>query len=257
MPGPRTKTALILSDWQCDLQNQDYIDRTLRLAKDLQPDKIVHVGDETDATTIGRWVQGLPEEAEGNLQEQIDVTVANLRAFREAAPGASFDICYSNHLDRFTHSIRTRLPAFRHLRNLSVESLFGLDDLHIRFRREIFDVFPSVFVAHGHQFGLTSVNQYSKGSEWANRLGGSLVAGHTHRPLLSSVASGLGSGRSDFYMNVGCSMDFSKAEYITSKSPQWGLGVGLIQYNTRTGWIQPQLIVADAQGRFYFEGKWY
>ena len=257
MTGPRTRTALILSDWQCDLQNQSFIDRTLRLAKDLQPDRIVHVGDETDATTIGRWVQGLPEEAEGNLQEQIDVTRFNLKRFREVAPGATFDICYSNHMDRFTRAVRTRLPAFRSLRDLTVESLFRLGDLGIQFRRELFEVFPGVVAAHGHQFGLTSANQYSRGSDWAQRLGSSIVAGHTHRPLLTSVASGYGSTESRFYMNVGCSMDFAKAEYITSKSPQWGLGVGIIRYNTRTGWVQPQLIVADAQGRFYHEGTWY
>lgn len=257
MPGPRTKTALILSDWQCDLQDQSFIDRTLRLAKGLQPDRIVHVGDETDATTIGRWVQGLPEEAEGNLQEQIDVTRDNLSRFREAVPGATLDICYSNHLERFSRSVTTRIPAFRHLRALGIEALFDLDALGVRYRREVFEVFPGVVAAHGHQFGLTSANQYSRGTEWAQRLGVSLVAGHTHRPLLTSVASGLGSTESRFYMNVGCSMDFARAEYITSKSPQWGLGVGIVHYNTRLGLVRPELIVADARGRFRFEGTWY
>jgi predicted phosphodiesterase len=252
----RTRTALVLSDWQCDLHDQDYINRTLKLAKDLQPDKIIHVGDETDATTIGRWVRDTPEEAEGNLQTQIDITTRNLRKFREACPDASFQICYSNHLDRFSQSIRTRLPAFRHLRALSIESLFGLNELGIRFERSAFEIFPGVIAGHGHQWGLTSANQYAKGTQTVHKLGVSVVAGHTHRPLLTSVSTGYNFQMdSAFYMNVGCSMDFKSAEYITSKSPEWGLGVGVLNWHRDHG-TMPELSIAK-EGRFQFHGQWY
>lgn len=254
----RTRTALILSDWQCDLHDSDFINRTLALARDLQPDRIVHVGDESDATTIGRWARDTPDEIEGNLQQQIDATEAFLHLFRDACPDAGFDICYSNHLARFAYSVRTRIPAFRTLRALTIESLFGLDALGIRYRRELFDVFPGVIAGHGHQWGLTSSNQYVKGTGVVAKSGMSVVAGHTHRPLLTSVAVGF-SGRgmqSRFYMNVGCSMDFDKAEYITSRSPEWGHGVGILEYNSRTGWVQPHLLIADGN-RFRWAGRWY
>lgn len=251
------QVALILSDWQCDLHDQSFIDRTVRLARDLQPDRIVHVGDESDATTIGRWVQGTPAEAEGNLQVQIDVTHDNLAAVRRAAPNAEIDVCYSNHLGRFASAVTTRIPAFRHLRGLRIEELFGLDDLKINYRRELFEVFPGVLAAHGHQFGLTSANQALKGPQWCHKLGASIVAGHTHRPLLTSAAQGaVGAMTSRFYLNVGCSMDFGKAEYITSRSPEWGLGVGVLEYNPRMG-VHPTLIAANSGGRFRFGGKWY
>lgn len=257
MPGPRTRTALILSDWQCDLHDQQFIDRTLVLAKDLQPDKIVHVGDETDATTISRWVRDTPAEVEGNLQRQIDITSANLLRFRETCPRADFSILYSNHLERFSHAVRTRLPGFRTLRALTVESLFGLEDLAIRYERKLVEVFPGVIGAHGHQFGLTSSNQYQRGTAWAHKLGASIVAGHTHRPMLTSIMTGtVSSATTRFYLNVGCSMDFTEAEYIMSKSPEWGHGAGILEYNSRTGWIQPHLITAH-DGRFRWEGKWY
>lgn len=255
--SPRTRTALILSDWQVDLHDPAFIHRTLELAKDLAPDKIIHVGDETDATTISRWVRDTPDEIEGNLQEQIDATQRLLRLFREAVPGASFDICYSNHLARFAHSVRTRVPAFRTLRNLTIESLFGLDALGIRYRRELFQVFPGVLAGHGHQWGLTSANQYQRGTIWAHKYGASIVAGHTHRPLLTSVMTGsVSSAATRFYLNVGCSMDMSKAEYIMSRSPEWGHGVGILEFNTRTNWTQPHLITAH-DGRFRWSGRWY
>jgi hypothetical protein len=254
--SPRTRTAVVLSDWQCDLQDDDYLKRTLTLVKDLQPDKIIHVGDESDATTIGRWVQGTPAEAEGNLQTQVDITHTWLDRFRSAAPSASFQICYSNHLDRFSKSITTRLPAFRHLRALSIESLFGLDELGISFERQAFEIFPGVIAGHGHQWGLTSANQYSKGSATVHKLGVSVVAGHTHRPLLTSVSTGYNFHMdSKFYMNVGCSMDFRTAEYITSRSPEWGHGVGILTWHRDHG-TQPELSIAHG-GRFEFLGRWY
>jgi predicted phosphodiesterase len=253
----RTRTALVLSDWQVDLHDEGFIEKTLKLAKDLQPDKIIHVGDESDNTAIGRWVQGTPEEAEGNLQTQIDITHSLLRKFREACPDATFDICYSNHMARFTQSITTRLPAFRHLRALSVENLFGLDELEISYRREIFEVFPDVIAGHGHQWGLTSANQYTKGTSVVAKTGKSVVAGHTHRPLLTSAAVGYNFNmQTNFYMNVGCSMRFSAAEYITSKSPEWGHGVGVLTWNRTLDRTMPELLVAQ-NGRFYYKGTCY
>lgn len=253
----RTRTALVLSDWQCDLQDDDYLRRVLALARDLKPDKIVHVGDESDNTTIGRWVQGTPQEAEGNLQTQIDVTHGWLRKFREAAPDATFQICYSNHLARFSQSVTTRLPAFRHLRALSIENLFRLDELEIKYEREIFEVFPDVVAGHGHQWNLTSANQYSKGTSTVLKYGKSIVAGHTHRPLLTSVATGYNFNlATNFYMNVGCSMRFDAAEYITSKSPEWGHGVGVLTWNRTLDRTMPELLIAQ-DGRFYYQGKCY
>jgi hypothetical protein len=253
----RTRTALVISDMQCDLQDDAFLGRVLSLAKDLCPDKVVWIGDESDATTIGRWVQGTPAEAEGNLQRQLDVTYDWQKRFREATPDSIHEMAYSNHLARFSQSITTRLPAFRHLRALSIENLFRLDELEIKYQREIFEVFPDVLAAHGHQFNLTSANQYAKGSAMVLKYGKSLVAGHTHRPLLTSVATGYNFNlATNFYMNVGCSMRMDAAEYITSKSPEWGLGVGVLTWNRTLDRTMPELLTAQ-NGRFYYQGRCY
>ena len=253
----RTRTALVISDMQCDLQDDDFLGRVLNLAKDLEPDKVIWIGDESDATTIGRWVQGGPEEAEGNLQEQIDVTHAWMKKFREATPNATHDMCYSNHLARFSQSIKTRLPAFRKLRALEIENLFHLDELEITYRREIFEVFPDVIAGHGHQWGLTSANQYIKGTAVAAKTGKSVVAGHTHRPLLTSATTGYNFNMTPrFYMNVGCSMKLNRAEYITSTSPEWGHGVGVLTWNRTIDRTTPELLIAQG-GRFYYRGTCY
>lgn len=253
----RTRTALVIPDMQCDLQDDAFLGKVLQLAKDLEPDKVVWIGDESDATTIGRWVQGTPEEAEGNLQTQIDVTHGWLKRVREATPNATHDMAYSNHLARFSQSITTRLPAFRHLRALSIESLFGLDSLEITYRREIFKVFPDVIAGHGHQWGLTSANQYAKGTQVVAKTGKSVVAGHTHRPLLTTAATGYNFNMAtNFYMNVGCAMAFPRAEYITSTSPEWAHGVGVLTWNRTLDRTQPELIVGQG-GRFYYQNRMY
>lgn len=242
---------------QCDLQDDAFLGKVLQLAKDLCPDKVVWIGDESDATTIGRWVQGTPAEAEGNLQTQLDVTYSWQKRVRDATPDATHHMAYSNHLARFSQSVTTRLPAFRHLRALSIENLFRLDELEIKYEREIFEVFPDVVAGHGHQWNLTSANQYSKGTSVALKYGKSVVAGHTHRPLLTSVATGYNFNlATNFYMNVGCSMRFDAAEYITSKSPEWGHGVGVLTWNRTLDRTMPELLIAQ-DGRFRYEGKVY
>lgn len=200
---------------------------------------------------------GNPEEAEGNLQTQIDVTHGWLKRVREATPNATHDMAYSNHLARFSQSITTRLPAFRHLRALSIESLFGLDRLEITYRREIFEVFPDVIAGHGHQWGLTSTNQYAKGTQVVAKTGKSVVAGHTHRPLLTTAATGYNFNMAtNFYMNVGAAMDFRRAEYITSTSPEWAQGIGVLTWNRTLDRTQPELVVGQG-GRFRYQGVTY
>lgn len=253
----RTRTALVISDMQCDLQDDAFLAKVLQLARDLDPDKVVWIGDESDATTIGRWVQGTPAEAEGNLQTQLDVTYAWQSRFREATPNASHHMAYSNHLARFSQSITSRLPAFRHLRALSIENLFRLDELEIKYEREIFEVFPDVVAGHGHQWSLTSANQYSKGPAISHKLGRSIVAGHTHKPLLTAAAQGYNYNlNTRFYMNVGCSMKLSAAEYVTSTSPDWAHGVGVLTWNRTLDRTMPELLIAQG-GRFRYESKVY
>ncbi len=56
-------------------------------------------------------------------------------------------------------------------------------------------------------------------------------------------------------MNVGCSMKFSAAEYITSKSPEWAHGVGVLTHHPKFG-TMPELLIAKG-GRFQYQGTWY
>jgi hypothetical protein len=250
--APYAQVALILPDWQVGMHDAEIIEKSLALAEYLQPDKIVHVGDESDCTAIGRWARGTKDEWESNLQEEIDTTHDYLSQFREMCPNATFDICFSNHMQRFANSVETRLPGFRTLRALTIESLYGLDELGITMQYQPFEIFPDVIAAHGHQYGLTSAGQYEKGTRVVKTAGKGLIAGHTHRPMLTSVARGYNANMSsDFYLNVGCAMDFQSATYISSRQPEWGFGLGVVRYES--GVSYPELLIARDRN-FYFEG---
>lgn len=246
------QVALVLPDWQVGMHDAEIIEKSLALAEYLQPDKIVHVGDESDCTAIGRWARGTKDEWESNLQAEIDTTHDYLSQFREVCPEATFDICFSNHMQRFANSIDTRIPGFRTLRALTIESLYGLDELDITMQYQPFDLFPDVIAAHGHQYGLTSAGQYQKGTQVVKTAGKSLIAGHTHRPVLASVARGYNAEMStDFYLNVGCAMDFDSATYISSRQPEWGFGLGIIRHEN--GISYPELLMARNR-TFYYDG---
>jgi hypothetical protein len=246
------QVAFILPDWQVGMHDAEIIEKSLALAEYLQPDKIVHVGDESDCTAIGRWAKGTKDEWESNLQAEIDTTHDYLSQFRDVCPQATFDICFSNHMQRFANSIDTRIPGFRTLRALTIESLYGLPELGIEMRYQPFDLFPDVIAAHGHQYGLTSAGQYQKGSQVVKTAGKSLIAGHTHRPILASVARGYNADMStDFYLNVGCAMDFDSATYISSRQPEWGFGLGIIRHEN--GISYPELLIARGRN-FYYDG---
>lgn len=249
----RAQVALVLPDWQVGMHDAEIIEKSLALAEYLKPDKIVHVGDESDCTAIGRWSRGTKTEWESNLQAEIDTTHDYLRQFREACPGAEFSICFSNHAKRFVDSIETRLPGFRTLRALTLESLYGLAGLQIEMQYQPFELFPDVIAAHGHQYGLTSAGQYQKGTQVVSRAGKSLVAGHTHRPVLTTVATGYNANMDTaFYLNVGCAMNFDDASYISSRQPEWGFGLGVIRH--AEGVSYPELLMARGRN-FYFEGE--
>jgi hypothetical protein len=247
------KTALILSDWQCDLHDEDFLWRVYELADTLRPHVIVHVGDESDNTTIGRWVRGVPDEVEGNLQTQIDITREWLRRFRNIPSVRQMGIVSSNHGVRFETSINSRLPAFRHLRALKYEELFGLNDFDIGFH-STWEFFPGVLAGHGDQWNLTSKGQYTKLTEVASHKNKCIVAGHTHRPLITSVA---GDRRDLWVMNVGHSMDITKADYMgidRGGIDQWGQAVGIVHFNGLTA--HPELVI-DVAGSMQWRGKYY
>lgn len=267
-PSPdQDGTYLILPDFQCDLQDDEFLWRMYFLARDLQPKRIYHVGDENDATTVGRWVRGMPEEFEPDeLQRQVDVTYKWLKRFRSIESVESFEIAYSNHGHRFGQSLKSRVPGWKDMRVVQYDHIMreaawyhGDEPLDIHFDVPLITSIPGVLLGHGDQWGLTSKSQYTQLSMVAKDSCKSVIAGHTHRPMLATVAYKDEQYRqkSRWIMNVGNAMNVAKAEYMNvdrGKTPEWGQAVGVV--TVKDGEAYPELVI-DTGGKMMFRGKEY
>lgn len=255
---------VILPDFQCDLQDDAFLWRALDLVTHVSPTKIFHVGDENDTTTISRWTQGTPEEHIPDLlQRQVDVTYQWFKRFREVPSVGSMKIAFSNHGARFGVSLRNRVPGWKDMRVVQYDHIMkeaaefhGDEPLDIQYDVPLITDIPGVVLGHGDQWNLTSKAQYSQMSNVAMEHGKSVIAGHTHRPLLSTVPYRDGDGQSSrFIMNVGNAMDITQASYTQhyrGKTPTWGQAVGII--HMIDGVAVPTL-VQDIGGKMYFDNK--
>lgn len=262
-----TETYIVLPDFQCDLQDDSFLWRALDLVRDVQPDGIIHVGDENDASSISRWTKDTPEEHIPNqLQRQVDVTYQWMKRFHDIESVRQFDVCYSNHGMRFGQSLRSRVPGWKDMRVVQYKHIMdeaaqfhGDRPLDINWDVHLVDMIPGTLAGHGDQWNLTSKAQYSQLSNVSLENGKNVIAGHTHRPLLSTVPfrDVDGNQQSRFIMNVGHAMDITKADYTNhyrGKTPSWGQAVGIV--TVINGIAHPEL-VQDHQGTMYWNGKVY
>lgn len=261
------QTYVVLPDFQCDLQDDSFLWRTLDLVNDVQPEGIIQVGDENDASSISRWTKDTPEEHIPNqLQNQVDVTYRWMKRFRDVPSVHQMQVCYSNHGMRFGQSLRSRVPGWKDMRVVQYDHIMreaaefhGDDPLDIAWDVHLVQMIPGTIAGHGDQWNLTSKAQYSQMSNVSLEHGKNVIAGHTHRPLLSTVPfrDEDGNQQSRFIMNVGHAMDITKAGYTQhyrGKTPSWGQAVGII--TVVNGIAHPEL-VQDHQGTMFWNGKVY
>lgn len=247
-------TVMIVPDLQVPLHDKMYVERLVRVAKDIQPDKLGFIGDLSDSTEISRWVKGKPGEFTGQFQNACDQVAERVRAFRTAAPEADMWLQDSNHDARIRDYLTEGAPALLVQRSLQVEELFGLKEHGVVYHRKPYEFLPEVISVHGHEESYSSVpGKY--GLDAINRYGKSVVYGHTHRPLLVTNSRGFdGRVETQFAMNVGHGMDTMKVDYLKSGHMNWCRAFGVVHYDN--GQLYPELIIS-LDGTFRYNGKLY
>lgn len=247
-------TVMVLPDLQVPLHDKMFVERLVRIAKDIQPDKVGFIGDLSDSTEISRWVKGRPGEYTGQFQNACDQVSEVVRAFRAACPKADMYLQDSNHDGRIRDYLTEGAPALIGQRSLQVEELFGLNAHGVVYHRKPYEFLPGVISVHGHEESYSSVpGKY--GLDSINRYGKSVVYGHTHRPLLVTNSRGYdGHVETQFAMNVGHGMDTMKVDYIKSGHMNWSRALGLVHYDN--GQLYPELILS-IDGTFRYNGTLY
>lgn len=198
-----------------------------------QPDELIHVGDFLDCKAPARWSTGTADEFARTLQVEIDRGHAFLTSVRSVYDGP-FHIKSGNHDDRISTYLRTRAPALHSLRALRVPELLGLGGLDITWNPNPFALrgHPGWVCAHGHEGRISQVAGVTA-LQLARRLGVSVVCGHTHR--LGLIHETRAMAPVLWGMEVGHTMDMSKASYLGGGGGNWHQGAGLIEtINGRT-----------------------
>ena len=208
-----------ISDLQVPFHDARAVDAVAQCITDMkEPDDIVvSVGDEQDFQTISRWSQGTPMEFERSIGRDRDTTVQVLRDLQVQHCVRSY------HTDRLLG-----LPE------LEIENFWRLPELGITFHRDGYRI-PKTdwIVLHGDESGLSQVAGQTAG-KLAQKVGMSVVCGHTHRLGLQHTSASVHGKltRTLWGFEVGNLMDMAKATY--AKTHNWQPGFGLLQVDGRT-----------------------
>lgn len=252
-----TKTTLIVSDIQFPYHDALMMSKVVKVAREIQPDAIVQIGDGIDFPQTSKWSKGKLEEYAPTLQDHIDGFKGLLSELREAAPDARITWLEGNHDLRVRDYVAAYAPPLRTLRALEFDNLFDLPELGVEYVKGPLHIGTNTYAVHGHEAGGYSTGATAWDLKFVKRYGSdkSFVFGHTHQPFLLTRGYGMhGKITPRFTMNVGSVMDPTHAHYVKDGAVPWTMGFGLIRDDGKR--VYPELITAVDRG-FYFNGeKW-
>jgi predicted phosphodiesterase len=259
------KMTLVPGDIQYPYQDSAMLRKILDFAADSQPETIALIGDGPDFKEVSRWSKGTAEEYKPTLGDNIlGFRKEVLVPLREECPNSEIIWVEGNHCKRikdFTRQYGYPLQFIKNWRDekqtLSMESLFGLDELEIQYRKGPVQIAPRVIAVHGHEAGGYSATPGAWDLKFLKRHGSdwSVVFGHTHQPFLNTTGFGFnGEIKNRFVMNVGSIMRPETADYVTDGAVSWTHSFGVIHDDGVTSW--PELVVAQ-NGSFVYGGDLY
>lgn len=255
---PKTRTTLILPDIQYPYHDALMLKKLIQIAKDIQPDAILQIGDGIDFPQVSQWSKGNAGEYAETLQKDIDGFRSSvLEPLRQSAPRADILWLEGNHDLRIKDFVKKYAAPLGVLRALEIPSLFGLEDLDINYVRGPQRVATNVLAIHGHESGGYSASPSAWDLKYIKRYGSnhSFVFGHTHQPFIIHRAFGYeGKVSPRFTMNVGSIMDPVAASYVKDGAVSWVMSFGLLRDDGKRVW--PELVTATDRG-FWLNGEKY
>lgn len=252
------KTTLIIPDVQIPFHDPVVLKKIIRVAEDMQPDRILQGGDLIDLPTVSRWTKGSAEEYAPVLQEHITQTKDEfLSPLRQAAPDAKIEWLSGNHDERLWDYITKYAYPLRSLEALSMENLFELGRFGVSYVKGPHRIATNTYALHGHECGGYSSTASAWDTKFSKRYGSdkSFVFFHTHQPFLITRSYGYeGKVTPRFTMNAGSLMDPVKATYVKDGSVSWVMSFALLRDDGKR--VYPDLITMVDRG-FYLDGVKY
>lgn len=254
------KNYVIVPDLQIPHHDVGFADAIADFIADLNPFGVIFIGDNVDCTAPATWNKGTAEEFAGTLQNEFDVWYAYGKKLRDSYKGW-VGVHFGNHEKRIRSYLKNKAPALSSLRELELERLMRLDDLSFEGLPDHYEVAPNWVTHHGDYCSLSDIAGRTA-SNYAAKIGKSVIIGHTHRAGIIPESYGHdGEWYPRYGMEVGHAMDTHKAGY-TNGVANWQKALGVLNvYNDdrdlETLFVQPSLIYADTQGRFVQNGVVY
>ena len=250
------RQTVVISDMQIPYHSQRHIDSLLNYIEITKPDSLACVGDEIDVPGLGAFNKGTAMEHEKTLQKDLNKTHQILKDFRHALGRKKpFWLQRSNHTQRLEHYIRKWAPGFSTIDALKIESLLKLDEINVTYNRKLTEIVPGVIMGHGDEGRLFRLAGQTA-IELAERVGKSVICGHTHRLGIINKSHGYG-GRLHTLsgMEVGNLMNLSSpgAAYIKEKLANWQQGFGIIWHDKRK--FKFETVPMNHDGSFIAQGE--
>jgi UDP-2,3-diacylglucosamine pyrophosphatase LpxH len=213
---------------------------------DIQPARVVQIGDLFDFLSVARWSTGTPDEDGRKMQREVDAGRRYFTDLRSAYQGP-FGWMQGNHEARMGNYLRTKGQGLLGLNALSVPNLMGMADFDIEVLRQPHQVAPGVEAIHGIKLGARAGMSVDKELTRRKR---SLVQGHCHR---QAIVYRQVEGERRFGVEAGHMMDQRRADYLEHGLADWQLGFAVLYVDGRD--VQPVLVSMREDGSFLWEGR--
>jgi predicted phosphodiesterase len=249
-------TAVLFGDTHSAYIDEDAWGIALAIAKDFDPDVVVHMGDVVDCWTISKFDKDPMRRL--SLQDDIKIARQHLWQMSNAVPEAERYVLSGNHDDRLRRLVWTASQEVQQVLTLDDvqealewRKLLRLDEIGVEWvplrEQTHLDILPKFLLKHGDK--VRQQSGYSARAEH-EQYGMSGASGHTHRLGMYMIRDHNGS---HMWWESGCLCQLNP-EY--TRDPNWQQGMLLATFDTETAApnIDPVFIhkgVATALGNVY------
>lgn len=251
----KVQNYVIVPDLQIPLHDKRFISNLTNYIADVQPYGVVFIGDNVDCTAPATWSRSTQAEFAGTLQGEFDEWFSIASKIRDTFAGW-VGVHYGNHEKRITSYLKHKAAAFSSLSSLRLSSLLRLEELGFEELGDHYSIAPGWVTHHGDYASVSDIAGRTA-SNYANRIGRSVIMGHTHRAAIVPESYGYDGRLATRYgMEVGHGMLESKADY-TNGVMNWQKAFGELEVVEGGKYINPSLTYARRDGSFYARGKLY
>lgn len=250
-----SERIVVISDTQIPYDDRRAVRAAIRFIGDIQPRRVIHIGDLMDYPTPSRWTKGTKEEFAQRIKPDSEQAKARfLGPLREVFDGP-IDIHEGNHDRRPLDYLHSYAPALvEYADQFRFENLLDFDGFGVTVAPEFNKIAPGWVTTHGHRGGIRLTQKAGDTALGAAvKFNTSVIMGHTHRMGLKHDTRGFDGNitKTLWGMEVGNLMNMKLATYLKGGTANWQQGFGLVTIDGNH--VKPEL-VPIANGRFTVDG---